>query len=149
MYCFNFKSVTILFWCFRYDLGLVVSCILLLILTPITFGLFCGFCGKRPDAAYADDNCTKGTGARFLMMYVLFFFSMNTVIIFAMHTKTLLIYNNLSAVRFGWSSWQAQQWYWLHLLILLLELLRNEPSVSLFMILKIIRYFPLLIKWFH
>lgn len=55
---------------YRYDLGLGVSCILLLILTPITFGLFCGFCGKRPDASYNDDNCTKGTGARLLMIAV-------------------------------------------------------------------------------
>lgn len=54
----------------RYHLGLVVSCILLMILTPITFGLFCGFCGKRPDASYNDDSCTKGTGARLLMVYV-------------------------------------------------------------------------------
>ncbi|XP_034243282.1 prominin-like protein isoform X2 [Thrips palmi] len=55
---------------YRYHLGLVVSCILLMILAPITFGLFCGFCGKRPDASYNDDSCTKGTGARLLMVAV-------------------------------------------------------------------------------
>lgn len=55
---------------YRYHLGLVVSCILLMILAPITFGLFCGFCGKRPDASYNDDNCNKGTGARLLMVAV-------------------------------------------------------------------------------
>uniref|UniRef100_A0A1B6EEW6 Prominin-like protein n=1 Tax=Clastoptera arizonana TaxID=38151 RepID=A0A1B6EEW6_9HEMI len=55
---------------YRYYLGLGVSCTLLVVLTCLVFGLFCGYCGKRPDGGYNDDCCDKGTGARFLMLGV-------------------------------------------------------------------------------
>ena len=53
----------------RYYTGLSVSSVMLLILLCCTLGLFCGFCGKRPDG-YSDDCCTRATGARFLILWV-------------------------------------------------------------------------------
>lgn len=47
--------------------GIAISSVLLLILSCIVLGLFCGICGKRPDG-YGDDCCNKGSGSRFLMM---------------------------------------------------------------------------------
>ncbi|XP_026284364.1 prominin-like protein isoform X1 [Frankliniella occidentalis] len=72
---------------YRYDMDLSVSCMLLLILVPITLGLFCGFCGKRPDAAYNDDSCTKGSGARLLMIavWLILLLSSFIIIIVLMH----------------------------------------------------------------
>ncbi|XP_054282526.1 prominin-like protein isoform X2 [Macrosteles quadrilineatus] len=55
---------------YQHYLGLGVSCTLLVVLSCLTFGLFCGYCGKRPDGGYNDDCCDKGTGARFLMLGV-------------------------------------------------------------------------------
>lgn len=61
---------------YRFYIGVGESCILLLIILCITFGLMCGVCGKRPDG-YDDDCCNKGSGSRFLMIGVgiMFFFS--------------------------------------------------------------------------
>jgi len=55
---------------YQHYLGLGVSCTLLVVLSCLTFGLFCGYCGKRPDGGYNDDCCDKGTGSRFLMLGV-------------------------------------------------------------------------------
>lgn len=55
---------------YRYYVGLGVSCTVLIVLSCLTFGLFCGYCGKRPDHGYNDDCCDKGTGANFLMLGV-------------------------------------------------------------------------------
>ncbi|XP_023289033.1 prominin-like protein [Orussus abietinus] len=65
---------------YRYYLGLGVSGILLTVLMCLTFGLFCGICGKRPDG-YGDDCCNKGSGARFLMMAVWIIFLLTSVLI--------------------------------------------------------------------
>ncbi|XP_075231383.1 prominin-like protein [Lycorma delicatula] len=55
---------------YRYYVGLGVSSTVLVVLSCLTFGLFCGYCGKRPDGGYNDDCCDKGTGAHFLMLGV-------------------------------------------------------------------------------
>ncbi|XP_050546722.1 prominin-like protein isoform X2 [Daktulosphaira vitifoliae] len=55
---------------FRYYVCLGVSITLFLILMCLTLGLFCGFCGSRPEGGYHDDCCNKGTGASYLMMAV-------------------------------------------------------------------------------
>ncbi|WP_278924699.1 hypothetical protein, partial [Pseudophaeobacter profundi] len=44
---------------YQHYLGLGVSCTLLVVLSCLTFGLFCGYCGKRPDGGYNDDCCDK------------------------------------------------------------------------------------------
>nr|XP_012152652.1 PREDICTED: prominin-like protein isoform X3 [Megachile rotundata] len=64
---------------YRYYLGLGISGILLTVLMCLTFGLFCGICGKRPDG-YGDDCCNKGSGARFLMMAVWIIFLLTSVL---------------------------------------------------------------------
>ncbi|XP_044016661.1 prominin-like protein isoform X2 [Aphidius gifuensis] len=64
---------------YRYYVGLSVSGVLLLILTCITFGLFCGICGKRPDGY--GDCCDKGSGACFLMTAVWFIFLLTSILI--------------------------------------------------------------------
>lgn len=56
---------------FSYYVCLGVAITLFLILMCLTLGLFCGFCGSRPEGGYHDDCCNKGTGASYLMMYVL------------------------------------------------------------------------------
>lgn len=68
---------------YRYYVGLGVSSTLMVVLTCLTFGLFCGYCGKRPDGGYNDDCCDKGTGARFLMLgvWVIFLTSAGLMII--------------------------------------------------------------------
>lgn len=64
---------------YRFFLGLGISSILLTVLMCLTFGLFCGICGKRPDG-YGDDCCNKGSGARFLMMAVWLIFLLTSVL---------------------------------------------------------------------
>ncbi|XP_076752857.1 LOW QUALITY PROTEIN: prominin-1-A [Xylocopa sonorina] len=64
---------------YRYYLGLGMSGIVLTVLMCLTFGLFCGICGKRPDG-YGDDCCNKGSGARFLMMAVWIIFLLTSVL---------------------------------------------------------------------
>ncbi|KOX71476.1 Prominin-like protein [Melipona quadrifasciata] len=64
---------------YRYYVGLGISGILLTVLMCLTFGLFCGICGKRPDG-YGDDCCNKGSGARFLMMAVWIIFLLTSVL---------------------------------------------------------------------
>ncbi|XP_066595040.1 prominin-like protein isoform X2 [Prorops nasuta] len=64
---------------YRYYLGLGISGVLLTVLMCLTFGLFCGICGKRPDG-YGDDCCNKGSGARFLMMAVWLIFLLTSVL---------------------------------------------------------------------
>ncbi|XP_076381466.1 prominin-1-A isoform X7 [Megalopta genalis] len=64
---------------YRYYLGFGISGILLTVLMCLTFGLFCGICGKRPDG-YGDDFCNKGSGARFLMMAVWTIFLLTSVL---------------------------------------------------------------------
>ena len=61
-----------------YYIGLGMSCLVLLILTCFIFGLFYGFCGKRPGNVYGDDCCNKGTGANWLVaaVYLTFLFSL-------------------------------------------------------------------------
>lgn len=54
---------------YRFYIGVAISSILLLVLCAITFALFCGICGKRPDG-YGDDCCNKGSGSRFLMLAI-------------------------------------------------------------------------------
>ncbi|XP_076680317.1 prominin-like protein isoform X5 [Andrena cerasifolii] len=66
-------------WFPRYYLGLGISGILLTVFMCLTFGLFCGICGKRPDG-YGDDCCNKGSGARFLMMAVWIIFLLTSVL---------------------------------------------------------------------
>uniref|UniRef100_A0ABD2WAD6 Prominin-like protein n=1 Tax=Trichogramma kaykai TaxID=54128 RepID=A0ABD2WAD6_9HYME len=65
---------------YRYYLGLSISSILLTVFSCLTFGLFCGVCGKRPDG-YDDDCCNKGSGARFLMMAVWIIFLLTSVLL--------------------------------------------------------------------
>ncbi|XP_025422420.1 prominin-like protein isoform X2 [Sipha flava] len=55
---------------YRYYVCLGVAITLFLILICLTLGLFCGFCGSRPEGGYHDDCCNKGTGASYLMMAV-------------------------------------------------------------------------------
>lgn len=55
---------------YRYYVCLGVAITLFLILMCLTLGLFCGFCGSRPEGGYHDDCCNKGTGASYLMMAV-------------------------------------------------------------------------------
>ncbi|XP_054007718.1 prominin-like protein isoform X2 [Hylaeus anthracinus] len=64
---------------YRYYLGLGISGVVLTVLMCLTFGLFCGICGKRPDG-YGDDCCNKGSGARFLMMAVWIIFLLTSVL---------------------------------------------------------------------
>ena len=60
-----------------YYIGLGMSCLVLLILSCYVFGLFYGFCGKRPGNVYGDDCCNRGTGANWLLaaIYLTFLFS--------------------------------------------------------------------------
>ncbi|KAJ9580215.1 hypothetical protein L9F63_004158, partial [Diploptera punctata] len=67
---------------YRYYAGLTISCIMLLILVLVTFGLFYGFCGKRPDG-YGDDCCSRATGARFLILCVWMMFLFSAVLMLA------------------------------------------------------------------
>ncbi len=62
---------------YHFYIGLGMSFMLLLILVCYVFGLFYGFCGKRPDNAYGDDCCNTGTGANWLLaaVYLTFLFS--------------------------------------------------------------------------
>ncbi len=58
-------------------IGLGMSFMLLIILLCYIFGLFYGFCGKRPGNVYGDDCCNTGTGANWLLaaVYLTFLFS--------------------------------------------------------------------------
>lgn len=67
-------------FCGRYYLGLGVSVALLMVLMSLTMGLFCGFCGARPDGGYQDDCCNKGSGARCLMLGVWLMFLSSAVL---------------------------------------------------------------------
>ena len=60
-----------------YYIGLGMSSLVLIILTCYIFGLFYGFCGKRPGNVYGDDCCNRGTGANWLLaaVYLTFLFS--------------------------------------------------------------------------
>jgi len=48
---------------YYFYIGLGASFMLLLMWMCYVFGLFFGFCGKRPGNVYGDDCCNKGTGA--------------------------------------------------------------------------------------
>jgi prominin 1 len=48
---------------YYFYIGLGASLMLLLLWISYVFGLFYGFCGKRPGNYYGDDCCNKGTGA--------------------------------------------------------------------------------------
>lgn len=65
---------------YKYYLGLGVSVALLMVLMSLTMGLFCGFCGARPDGGYQDDCCNKGSGARCLMLGVWLMFLSSAVL---------------------------------------------------------------------
>ncbi|XP_058796560.1 prominin-like protein isoform X2 [Phymastichus coffea] len=67
---------------YRYYSGLSTSCVLLMVLMCLTFGLCCGICGKRPDG-YGDDCCNKGSGARFLMLAVWIIFLQTSILLIA------------------------------------------------------------------
>ncbi len=58
-------------------IGMGMAFMLLLILACHIFGLFYGFCGKRPGNVYGDDCCNTGTGANWLLaaVYLTFLFS--------------------------------------------------------------------------
>merc|ERR1712076_148224 len=60
-----------------YYIGLGMSLLVLLVLSCHIFGLFYGFCGKRPGNVYGDDCCNRGTGANWLLaaVYLTFLFS--------------------------------------------------------------------------
>lgn len=67
----------------RYYVCLGVAFTLFLILICLTLGLFCGFCGSRPEGGYHDDCCNKGAGASYLMMYVvgnILFYDYNNIL---------------------------------------------------------------------
>ena len=49
-------------------IGLGMCCLVLLILFSYVFGLFYGFCGKRPGNVYGDDCCNTGRGANWLYL---------------------------------------------------------------------------------
>nr|XP_050854478.1 prominin-like protein isoform X4 [Vespula vulgaris] len=74
---------------YRRYLGFAISTILLAILICVTFGLFCGICGKRPDG-YGDDCCNKGSGSRLLMTAVsmIFLFTSVLMVITVVHMIT-------------------------------------------------------------
>lgn len=55
---------------YLYYVGLVLSCVLLVVTVFITLGLICGICGKRP-TKHNDDCCNKGAGSTYLMWYVI------------------------------------------------------------------------------
>lgn len=62
---------------YLFYIGLGMSFMLLLILLSHIFGLFYGFCGRRPGNVYGDDCCNTGTGANWLLaaVYLTFLFS--------------------------------------------------------------------------
>ncbi len=62
---------------YHFYIGLGMAFMLLLILVCHVFGLFYGFCGKRPGNVYGDDCCNTGTGANWLLaaVYLTFLFS--------------------------------------------------------------------------
>lgn len=65
---------------YRYNLGLGLALTLLMILAPIVIGLFCGFCGKRPDPSF-DDSCNRGTGGHLLLIAMWLIFLTSSVMI--------------------------------------------------------------------
>lgn len=71
-------------------MGLGMGCMVLLILFCHVFGLFYGFCGKRPGNVYGDDCCNTGTGANWLLagVYLTFLFSL---VLLVMTTAQFLI----------------------------------------------------------
>lgn len=60
----------------RYFTGFAMCCVILLITLLFTVSLFCGFCGRKPNYVYGNESCTKGTGARLIIIavYLLFLF---------------------------------------------------------------------------
>lgn len=58
----------------RYYASVAMCSVILLITLLFTVGLFCGFCGRKPNYVYGNESCTKGTGARliFIAVYLLF-----------------------------------------------------------------------------
>ena len=82
---------------YAYYIGLGMSCLVLLILTCYTLGLFYGFCGKRPGNVYGDDCCNKGTGANWLLaaVYLTFLFS---VVLLSVTTIQFLIGSTVDKV---------------------------------------------------
>ncbi|KAG1688587.1 Prominin-1-A [Nymphon striatum] len=92
----------------QYSIGM--ASVILLVTLLLTFGLFCGFCGKTPGVVYGDDSCNKGTGANFMFLAisvitVLSFFMMivNTALFFLGGLSQQLICNpiqNLSNPEF-------------------------------------------------
>ncbi|KAJ8664265.1 hypothetical protein QAD02_005927, partial [Eretmocerus hayati] len=74
---------------YRYYFGLGISCILLVILTCLVFGLLCGICGKRPDG-YGDDCCDKGSGACSLMtaVWLIFLLTSALMVVTVVHMLT-------------------------------------------------------------
>uniref|UniRef100_A0A6P7FWT0 Prominin-1-like isoform X1 n=1 Tax=Diabrotica virgifera virgifera TaxID=50390 RepID=A0A6P7FWT0_DIAVI len=62
-----------------YYVGIVVSCVLLLILVFLFFGLVFGLFGNRPDK-YKSYCCSKGTGSVFLMTAVALIFIITVII---------------------------------------------------------------------
>ena len=68
---------------YLFYIGLGMSFMVLLILMCFVFGLFYGFCGKRPGNMYGDDCCNTGTGSNWLIagVYLTFLFSFVLLII--------------------------------------------------------------------
>lgn len=62
---------------FHFFIGLGMSFMVLILLLCHIFGLFYGFCGKRPGNIYGDDCCNTGTGSNWLLaaIYLTFLFS--------------------------------------------------------------------------
>lgn len=80
-----------------YYIGLGMSCLVLLILSCYVFGLFYGFCGKRPGNVYGDDCCNRGTGANWLLaaIYLTFLFS---VVLLSVTTIQFLLGSTIDKV---------------------------------------------------
>ena len=74
----NIKPYLVEYGDYVFYIGLGMSLMVLLILLCYIFGLFYGFCGKRPGNMYGDDCCNTGTGANWLLaaVYLTFLFSL-------------------------------------------------------------------------
>ena len=62
---------------YAFYVGLGMAFMTFIILICYVFGLFYGFCGKRPGNVYGDDCCNTGTGSNWLLaaVYLTFLFS--------------------------------------------------------------------------
>lgn len=79
---------------YRYYAFCLVSSIVALVVACIILGLFCGLCGRKPEASFDNDSCNRASGSKFLMTGV-FLYCLCGLFLF-LFTAVLFVFGSLS-----------------------------------------------------